>query len=58
LSKPFMNLREKVPYFIAGAAAGYFLKILIDDLEMANILYDIGPDSDIADEEPIKAKSE
>ena len=53
-----MNLREKVPYFIAGAAAGYFLKILIDDLEMANILYDIGPDSDIVGEEPIKAKSE
>ncbi|MBI5749475.1 MAG: hypothetical protein HZA00_10155 [Nitrospinae bacterium] len=52
------NLKGKVPYIIAGIAAGYFLKNLIDDLERANLLWDIEQDYGIADDEIIEAKSE
>ncbi|MBI3585343.1 MAG: hypothetical protein HY096_15510 [Nitrospinae bacterium] len=54
------NLKGKVPYIIAGIAAGYFLKNLIDNLERANLLWDIEQDSDITEDEiiDIKAKTE
>lgn len=51
------NLKGKVPYIIAGVAAGYFLKSLIDDLERANLLWDIEQDSLIYDK-IIEAQSE
>ena len=52
------NLKGKVPYILAGIAAGYFLKNLIDDLERANLLWDIEQDYGVLDDEIIEAKSE
>lgn len=51
------NLKGKVPYIIADVAAGYFLKSLIDDLERANLLWDIEQDS-LAYDKIIEAQSE
>lgn len=52
------NLKGKVPYIVAGVAAGYFLNNLINELQIARLMSETDHDYGISDDKIIKAPYE
>jgi hypothetical protein len=52
------SLKGKVPYIVAGIAAGYYLRDIINDLQIARLMCDTDHDYGISDDKIIKAPYE